>query len=72
MSIEDPHQPLRPMRLLLVADSLNVGGAEQHVVSLASALAQKGYRVTLACTVGGALALLLNRQAFWCVHFFVI
>ena len=34
MSTEDPHQPLRPMRLLLVADSLNVGGAERHVVSL--------------------------------------
>ena len=61
MSIEDPHQPLRPMRLLLVADSLNVGGAEQHVVSLASALAQKGYRVTLACTVGGALAPLAEQ-----------
>ncbi|MBV8694664.1 MAG: glycosyltransferase, partial [Ktedonobacteraceae bacterium] len=46
----------RPLRVLLVADSLDVGGAEQHVVSLAVALAQKGYHVTLACSVEGSLA----------------
>ena len=44
------------MRLLLVADSLDVGGAEWHVVNLASALAEQGHRITLACTVEGVLA----------------
>ncbi len=64
MSIEDAHQPHslhRPMRLLLVADSLDVGGAEWHVVNLASALAEQGHRVTLACTVEGALAPLAKQ-----------
>jgi glycosyltransferase involved in cell wall biosynthesis len=61
MATEDPHQPLHPMRLLLVADSLNVGGAERHVVSLASALVQRGHRVTLACSVEGALAPLAEQ-----------
>jgi len=61
MSTEDPHQPLRPMRLLLVADSLNVGGAERHVVSLALALVQRGHRVTLVCSVEGALAPLAEQ-----------
>jgi len=61
MSTEDPHQPLRPMRLLLVADSLNVGGAERHVVSLASALVQRGHRVTFVCSVEGALAPLAEQ-----------
>jgi len=59
MSIEEAHQPpslQRPMRLLLVADSLDVGGAEWHVVNLASALAEQGHRITLACTVEGVLA----------------
>jgi hypothetical protein len=56
MSIEDTHLSLPVMRILLVADSLNVGGAERHVVSLASALAQRGHMVTLACSVDGALA----------------
>src|SRR5947209_16180016 len=53
---------LRPMRVLLVADSLHVGGAEQHVVSLAVELAQKGHHITLACSVEGSLAP-LARQA---------
>lgn len=61
MAIEDSHQPLHPMRLLLVVDSLNVGGAERHVVSLASALVQRGHRVTLACSVEGALAPLAEQ-----------
>ena len=42
--------------LLLVADSLDVGGAERHVVNLAAALVRSGWRVTIACSVGGALA----------------
>src|SRR5207249_11729805 len=45
----------------LVADSLNVGGAERHVVNLASALVQRGHNVTLACTVGGSLAPLAEQ-----------
>jgi glycosyltransferase involved in cell wall biosynthesis len=42
--------------VLLVADSLDVGGAERHVVNLAAGLAQSGWAVTIACSVGGALA----------------
>jgi len=64
MSIEEAHQPpslQRPMRLLLVADSLDVGGAEWHVVNLASALAEQGHRITLACTVEGVLAPLAEQ-----------
>jgi glycosyltransferase involved in cell wall biosynthesis len=64
MSIEEAHQSrslYRPMRLLLVADSLNVGGAEWHVVNLAAALAEQGHRITLACTVEGALAHLAEQ-----------
>ena len=58
---EDIRLTLRPLRLLLVVDSLDVGGAEQHVVSLASALAQRGHHVTLACSAEGALAPLVRR-----------
>jgi glycosyltransferase involved in cell wall biosynthesis len=47
MPIETPSHSNHSISLLLVADSLNVGGAERHVVSLASAIAQQGYRVTL-------------------------
>ena len=32
MELEDAHLPLRPMRLLLVADSLDVGGTEWHAI----------------------------------------
>ncbi len=45
-----------PVRLLLVTDSLEVGGAERHVVDLAVALHQKGYEVAVACSVSGSLA----------------
>ncbi|MFL5627478.1 MAG: glycosyltransferase family 4 protein [Ktedonobacteraceae bacterium] len=55
------YQPLPPLRLLLVADSLNVGGAERHVVSLASALVQRGHMVTLACSFGGTLVPLAEQ-----------
>lgn len=51
-SAETPRLP----RLLLVADSLDVGGAERHVVSLASSLVQGGWSATIACSVEGALA----------------
>jgi predicted glycosyltransferase len=61
MLIENAHQSNHCISRLLVADSLNVGGAEQHVVCLASALAQQGYRVTLACSKEGALAPLAEQ-----------
>jgi glycosyltransferase involved in cell wall biosynthesis len=61
MVIENAHLPLRPVRILLVTDSLDVGGAERHVVNLASALSQQGYRTTLACSVEGALAPLAEQ-----------
>ena len=46
----------RPLRLLFVVDSLQMGGAEQHAVHLAGALASQGHEVTLACSVEGSLA----------------
>lgn len=45
-----------PLRVLLVVDSLEVGGAERHVVGLALALAQRGYGVEVACSMNGALS----------------
>jgi glycosyltransferase involved in cell wall biosynthesis len=46
----------RPLRLLLVVDSLEVGGAERHVVDLAMALHRKGHEVEVACSVSGGLS----------------
>jgi glycosyltransferase involved in cell wall biosynthesis len=46
----------KPLRLLLVVDSLEVGGAERHVVDLAAALCRKGHEVEVACSVAGGLA----------------
>ena len=46
----------RPVRLLLVVDSLEVGGAERHVVDLATALRRKGYEVEVACSVADGLS----------------
>jgi hypothetical protein len=46
----------RPLRLLLVVDALEVGGAERQVVDLAVALRQDGYEVTVACSVAGDLS----------------
>ena len=42
---------LPPVRMLLVVDSLEVGGAERHVVDLASALQRKGHEVEVACSI---------------------
>ena len=39
-----------------MVDSLDVGGAERHVIGLATALVSEGHAVTLACSVNGALA----------------
>ena len=46
----------RPLRLLVVVDSLEVGGAERHVVDLVLALSREGHAVTVACSVSGSLA----------------
>lgn len=48
------------VRLLLVVDSLEVGGAERHVVDLAAALRRKGHEVTVACSAAGELSDLLG------------
>lgn len=40
-------------RVLLVVDSLDGGGAERHVVDLATALRARGWDVQLACSAGG-------------------
>ena len=46
----------KAVRLLLVVDSLEVGGAERHVVDLAVALCREGHEVTVACSVAGELS----------------
>jgi glycosyltransferase involved in cell wall biosynthesis len=43
-----------------VVDSLEVGGAERHVVDLAVALRRKGHGVTVACSATGGLSDLLD------------
>jgi len=53
--------PSGSVRLLLVVDSLEVGGAERHVVDLALALHRKGYGVEVACSVTGGLSEPLER-----------
>jgi glycosyltransferase involved in cell wall biosynthesis len=45
----------RRLRILFVVDSLDVGGAERHVVDLAIALATRGHAVTIACSRTGPL-----------------
>jgi len=46
---------------LLVVDSLEVGGAERHVVDLAVALVRQGCEVTVACSITGGLSDLLEE-----------
>src|SRR5215210_7215001 len=50
-----------PIRLLLVVDSLELGGAERQVVDLAVALGRRGYGVVIACSVGGDLSDVLGE-----------
>jgi glycosyltransferase involved in cell wall biosynthesis len=50
-----------PLRVLLVVDSLDPGGAERYVVDLALALGERGHEVAVACSAGGVLADLLER-----------
>ena len=45
----------------MVADSLDVGGAERHAVGLANALAAAGHQVTIACSVEGGLTVAARR-----------
>jgi glycosyltransferase involved in cell wall biosynthesis len=49
------------VRLLLVVDSLEMGGAERQVVDLAVALRRKGYEVVVACSVAGGLSSALEE-----------
>jgi glycosyltransferase involved in cell wall biosynthesis len=44
------------LRILLVCDSLGIGGAERHVVCLATALKRRGHDVTIACSREGPLS----------------
>lgn len=47
---------IKQLRLLFITDSLHVGGAERHAVSLASAFIQQGHSVAIACSERGLLA----------------
>ena len=53
--------PSGRLRVLLVADSLHVGGAERHVVGLAAALVAQGHRAEILCSVEGGLAPVARR-----------
>jgi glycosyltransferase involved in cell wall biosynthesis len=44
-----------PPSVLMVLDSLDVGGAERHVIALSSLLAARGHDVRIACSAGGSL-----------------
>ncbi|MEV6562521.1 glycosyltransferase family 4 protein [Nocardia sp. NPDC051756] len=43
------------LRILMVIDSLQIGGTERHLIGLATGLAARGHRVSVACSVGGEL-----------------
>ncbi|MEA3217214.1 MAG: hypothetical protein QOJ19_3370 [Acidimicrobiia bacterium] len=43
-------------RVLFVADSLDIGGAERVLLGIAAGLVERGHQVTVACSAGGALA----------------
>jgi glycosyltransferase involved in cell wall biosynthesis len=51
------HRP----RILLVVDTLGVGGAERHVVDLACAMRRRGQDVLVACSAAGPLAAPLSE-----------
>lgn len=46
---------MRAIKILLVIDSLEVGGAERHVVNLALAVKGQGHDVEVACSMDGPL-----------------
>src|SRR4051812_6650039 len=43
------------LKVLFVADSLDVGGAERVLIGLANDLVRRGHSVTVACSAGGQL-----------------
>jgi glycosyltransferase involved in cell wall biosynthesis len=54
---------MRPGReVLFVSDSLEVGGAERALTALGGALTERGHHVTVACSIGGALAVDAERS----------
>lgn len=53
---------MRPGGVLLLTDSLDVGGGEQHVVDAAIALHRRGHSVMVACSAGGALSASLRNE----------
>ncbi len=61
MPLSDRSEPIQldlrkvSRKLLLVTDSLEIGGAERHVVDLAIALSEGGHHVRVACSQGGRL-----------------
>ena len=58
----DARTASRPVRLLLAVDSLEVGGAERHVVDLALAMRRLGHEVEVACSVAGELSAPLAEE----------
>lgn len=50
-----PGAGIDALDICLVADSLDIGGAERHVVDLATALRRRGHAVTIACSTDGPL-----------------
>jgi glycosyltransferase involved in cell wall biosynthesis len=51
------------MRILMVADSLDMGGAERHVVGLVQALRRRSHDVALAVSAAGPLLDLAEQMA---------
>lgn len=58
---EIPRRRIIPLRIMILVDSLWIGGAQRHVVGLAAALAARGHDVVVACSVGGELRASLER-----------
>ena len=50
------------MKVLLLYDSMGVGGAETHVAGLAKRLAERGVSVVLAAKGGGVSKRLLSER----------
>lgn len=60
-------RPTSPPSVLLVTDSLIVGGLERIVVDLANGLAERGHRVGVLAAPGG-----LERELSWKVDWFAL
>ena len=59
------------MKILLLVDSLQVGGAERHVVDLARGLAARGHHTEVACGDSGPLNQVLLSAGIPC-HVFAV